>query len=70
MDNLDLEVVEFIKCGADFGFVLTGLGKDRYLSADEVVTLLTENEVVEVDFLLEDVLYIKIDGLDASIESC
>ena len=70
MDNLDLEVVEFIKCGADFGFVLTGLGKDRYLSADEVVTLLTENEVVEVDFLLEDVLYIKVDGLDASIESC
>ena len=70
MDNLDLEVVEFIKCGADFGFVLTGLGKDRYLSADEVVTLLTENEVVEVDFLLEDILYIKVDGLDASIESC
>lgn len=70
MDNLDLEVVEFIKCGADFGFVLTGLGEDRYLSADEVVTLLTENEVVEVDFLLEDVLYIKVDGLDASIESC
>ena len=70
MDNLDLEVVEFIKCGADFGFVLTGLGKDRYLSADEVVTLLTENEVVELDFLLEDVLYIKVDGLDASIESC
>ena len=70
MDNLDLEVVEFIKCGADFGFVLTGLGEDRYLSADEVVTLLTENEIVEVDFLLEDVLYIKVDGLDASIESC
>ena len=70
MDNLDLEVVEFIKCGADFGFVLTGLGKDRYLSADEVVTLLTENEVVELDFLFEDVLYIKVDGLDASIESC
>ena len=70
MDNLDLEVVEFIKCGADFGFVLTGLGKDRYLSADEVVTLLTENETVEIDFLLEDVLYIKVDGLDASIESC
>ena len=70
MDNLDLEVVEFIKCGADFGFVLTGLGEDRYLSADEVVTLLTENEVVELDFLLEDVLYIKVDGLDASIESC
>lgn len=70
MDNLDLEVVEFIKCGADFGFVLIGLGEDRYLSADEVVTLLTENEVVEVDFLLEDVLYIKVDGLDASIESC
>ena len=70
MNNLDLEVVEFIKCGADFGFVLTGLGKDRYLSADEVATLLTENEVVELDFLFEDVLYIKIDGLDASIESC
>ena len=70
MNNLDLEVVEFIKCGADFGFVLIGLGEDRYLSADEVVTLLTENEVVEVDFLLEDVLYIKVDGLDASIESC
>ena len=70
MDNLDLEVVEFIKCGADFGFVLTGLGKDRYLSADEVVTLLTENEVVEVDFLFDDILYIKVNGLDASIESC
>ena len=70
MDNLDLEVVEFIKCGADFGFVLTGLGKDRYLSSDEVVTLLTENETVEIDFLFEDVLYIKVDGLDASIESC
>ena len=70
MNNLDLEVVEFIKCGADFGFVLTGLGKNRYLSADEVVTLLTENEVVELDFLFEDVLYIKVDGLDASIESC
>ena len=69
MNNLDLEIVEFIKNGADFGFVLTGLGEDRYLSADEVVTLLTENEVVEVDFLLEDVLYIKVDGLDASIES-
>ena len=70
MNNLDLEVVEFIKYGADFGFVLTGLGEDRYLSADEVVNLLTENEVVEVEFLLEDVLYIKVDGLDASIESC
>ena len=70
MNNLDLEVIEFIKCGADFGFVLIGLDEDRYLSADEVITLLTENEVVEVDFLLEDVLYIKIDGLDASIESC
>ena len=70
MDNLDLEVVECIKCGADFGFVLTGLGKDRYLSADEVVTLLTENETVEVDFLFDDILYIKVNGLDASIESC
>ena len=70
MDNLDLEVVEFIKCGADFGFVLTGLGKDRYLSADEVVTLLTDNETVEVDFLFDDILYIKVNGLDASIESC
>ena len=70
MDNLDLEVVEFIKYGADFGFVLTGLGKDRYLSADEVVTLLTENETVEVDFLFDDILYIKVNGLDASIESC
>ena len=70
MDNLDLEVVEFIKCGADFGFVLTGLGKDRYLSADEVVTLLRENETVEVDFLFDDILYIKVNGLDASIESC
>ena len=70
MDNLDLEVVEFIKCGADFGFVLTGLGKDRYLSADEVVTLLTENETVEVDFLFDDILYIKVNGLDASIDSC
>ena len=70
MDNLDLEVVEFIKCGADFGFVLTGLGKDRYLSADEVVTLLTENETVEVDCLFDDILYIKVNGLDASIESC
>ena len=70
MDNLDLEVVEFIKNGADFGFVLIGLGEDRYLSADEVVTLLTENEMVEVDFLLEDILYIKVDGLDVSIESC
>lgn len=70
MNNLDLEVVEFIKCGADFGFVLTGLEKDRYLSADEVVTLLTENETVEVDFLFDDILYIKVNGLDASIESC
>lgn len=70
MNNLDLEVVEFIESGADFGFVLTGLGKDRYLSADEVVTLLTENETVEVDFLFDDILYIKVNGLDASIESC
>ena len=70
MNNLDLEIVEFIKCGADFGFVLTGLGKDRYLSADEVVTLLTENETVELDFLFDDILYIKVNGLDASIESC
>lgn len=70
MNNLDLEVVEFIKCGADFGFVLTGLGKDRYLSADEVVTLLTENETVELDFLFDDILYIKVNGLDASIETC
>ena len=70
MDNLDLEVVEFIKCGADFGFVLTGLGKDRYLSADEVVTLLTENETVEIDFFFYYILYIKVNGLDASIESC
>ena len=50
MDNLDLEVVEFIKCGADFGFVLTGLGKDRYLSAAALVTINKENETVEVDF--------------------
>ena len=70
MNNLDLEVIEFIKNGADFGFVLSGLGKDRYLSADEVVTILTENEMVEIDFLMDDILYIKVNGLDASIESC
>ena len=70
MNELDIEIREFIKDGVDFGFVLSGLGKDRYLSADEVVTLLTENEMVEVDFLMDDVLYIKVNGLDASIESC
>ena len=70
MNELDVEIREFIKDGVDFGFVLSGLGKDRYLSADEVVTLLTENEMVEVDFLMEDILYIKVNGLDASIESC
>lgn len=70
MNELDVEIREFIYNGADFGFVLSGLSKDRYLSADEVVTLLTENEVVEVDFLMDDILYIKVNGLDASIESC
>ena len=70
MHHLGSNVVEFIKNGVDFGFVLTGLGKNRYLSADEVVTLLTENETVEVDFLFDDILYIKVNGLDASIESC
>lgn len=70
MNELDVEIREFIYNGADFGFVLSGLGKDRYLSADEVVTLLTENEVVEIDFLMDDILYIKVNGLDASIESC
>ena len=70
MNELDVEIRDFIINGVDFGFVLSGLGKDRYLSADEVVTLLTENEMVEVDFLMEDILYIKVNGLDASIESC
>ena len=70
MNELDIEIREFIKDGVDFGFVLTCLGEDRYLSADEVVTLLTENEMVEVDFLFEDFLYIKVNGIDASIESC
>ena len=70
MNELDVEIREFIKDGVDFGFVLSGLGKDRYLSADEVVTILTENEMVEVDFLMDDILYIKVNGLDASIESC
>ena len=70
MNELDVEIREFIINGVDFGFVLSGLGKDRYLSADEVVTLLTENEVVEIDFLMDDILYIKVNGLDASIESC
>ena len=70
MNELDIEIREFIYNGVDFGFVLSGLGKDRYLSADEVVTLLTENEMVEIDFLFEDFLYIKVNGIDASIESC
>ena len=70
MNELDVEIREFIKDGVDFGFVLSGLGKDRYLSADEVVTILTENEMVEIDFLMDDILYIKVNGLDASIESC
>ena len=76
MNNLDLEVVEFIKNGADFGFVLTGLGEDRfnntveYLSMEEIFTLLEDNENIDIDMLFDDILYFKIGNLDASIESC
>ena len=70
MNELDIEIREFIDGGADFGFILNGLGKERQLTYEQVVTLLTENDTVDIDMLFEDVLYLKIGYLDASIEYC
>ena len=70
MNELDVEIREFIDGGLDFGFILSGLGKERHLTYEQLVTLLTENDTVEVDMLFDDILYLKIGYLDASIEYC
>ena len=74
MDNLDLEVVEFIKSMADFGGILTISNEFNntveYLSMEEIFTLLEDNENIDIDMLFDDILYFKIGNLDASIESC
>lgn len=71
---LDKDIVEFIESMADFGGILTINNEfnniTKYLSMEEIFTLLEDNENIDIDMLFDDILYLKIGNLDASIESC
>lgn len=71
---LDKDIVEFIESMADFGGILTISNEfnniTEHLNMEEIFTLLEDNENIDIDMLFEDVLYLKIGYLDASIESC
>ena len=61
-------IKDFLFDNWDYGFVVRGLGNDLYLRGEEVVTLLQDNENVEIDLLLDDILYILVGGIPCSVE--
>ena len=61
-------IKDFLFDNWDYGFVVRGLGNDLYLGAEEVITLLQDNENVEIDLLLDDILYILVGGIPCSVE--
>lgn len=61
-------IKDFLFDNWDYGFVVRGLGDDLYLESEEVITMLQDNEDVEIELLLDDILYILIGGIPCSIE--
>lgn len=61
-------IKDFLFDNWDYGFVVTGLGDDLYLESEEVMTMLQDNENVEIELLLDDILYVLIGGIPCSIE--
>lgn len=61
-------IKDFLFNNWDYGFVVGGLGDDLYLEGEEVMTMLQDNENVEIELLLDDILYILVGGIPCSIE--
>ncbi len=61
-------IKDFLFDNWDYGFVVKGLGDDLYLDAEKVMTLLQDNEDVEIDLLFDDILYISVGGIPCSVE--
>ena len=60
-------IKDFLLENWDYGFVIMGLGEEIYLDGEETATFL-QNENVEIDLLLDDILYILVGGVPCSIE--
>ena len=61
-------VKDFLFENWEYGFVMRGLGTDLYLDGEKVITILQDNENVEIDLLFDDILYILVGGIPCSIE--
>ena len=60
-------IKDFLFDNWDYGFVITGLGAEIYLNGEQTVKFL-QNENVEIDLLLDDILYILVGGIPCSVE--
>ena len=60
-------IKDFLLENWDYGFVIMGLGEEVYLDGEETATFL-QNENVEIDLLLDDILYILVGGIPCSVE--
>ena len=60
-------IKDFLFDNWDYGFVIMGLGEEIYLDGEETAAFL-QNENVEIDLLLDDILYILVGGIPCSVE--
>ena len=60
-------IKDFLFDNWDYGFTIMGLGEEIYLDGEETATFL-QNENVEIDLLLDDILYILVGGIPCSVE--
>jgi hypothetical protein len=60
-------IKDFLLENWDYGFAIMGLGEEVYLDGEETATFL-QNENVEIDLLLDDILYILVGGIPCSVE--
>ena len=60
-------IKDFLLENWDYGFAIMGLGEEVYLDGEETATF-SQNENVEIDLLLDDILYILVGGIPCSVE--
>ena len=60
-------IKDFLLENWDYGFVIMKLDEEIYLSGEQTATFL-QNENVEIDLLLDDILYILVGGIPCSVE--
>ena len=60
-------IKDFLLENWDYGFAIMGLGEKIYLDGEETATFL-QDENVEIDLLLDDILYILVGGIPCSVE--